>query len=61
MASEEKVTWTVERFNDPKYSRPRYRVRSDKRVNWQINGFTHASMKFKRDAIRYADSLNKGN
>lgn len=50
--------FTAERFNDPKYSRPRYRLRSDVRLGWCNDGFTHGSYKLKRDAEKRAAELN---
>jgi hypothetical protein len=49
---------TVERFDDPRYSRPRYRLRYPMRVDYLRDGYTCCSYKFKRDAQRRADELN---
>lgn len=52
---------TVERFNDPRYSRPRYRLVYRTRQSWLSNGFTQGSYKLKRDAEFRADELNMSN
>lgn len=51
---------TAERFCDPRYTRPRYRLRYATRQTWLADGFTCGSYKFKRDAQARADVLNKG-
>ena len=51
---------TVERFHDPNYTRPRYRLRYPTRQTWLKDGFTCGSYKFKRDAQARTDALNKG-
>lgn len=49
---------TAERFTDPRYSRPRYRLRYDTRQSWLRNGHTCGSYKYKRDAVAHAAALN---
>ena len=49
---------TAERFDDPRYSRPRYRLRYSMRCSSRHDGYTCCSYKFKRDAQRRADELN---
>lgn len=51
-------TYTVERFDDPNYSRPRYRLRSSVRMAQYRDGYTHGSWKLKRDAETRANELN---
>lgn len=58
-----KVIFTPERFNDPRYSRPRYRLRSNVKLAWQLGsgGFSHGSYKFKRDpSARLIGAFNEG-
>lgn len=50
----------VERFYDPNYSRPRYRLRHSVRKTYLRDGFTEGSYKLKRDAQMQADSTNYG-
>lgn len=54
------MTVSVERFNDPNYSRPRYRLRYSERQTWLKNGYTCESHKLKRTAEFRADELNMG-
>ena len=49
---------TVERFHDPRYSRPRYRLRYSDRQTWLIDGFTRGSFKLKRHAEAVAANEN---
>ncbi len=49
---------SVERFNDPRYSRPRYRLRYSERQTWLIDGYTRGSFKTKRHAQNVADIEN---
>lgn len=55
------VTWrnvTAERFDDPRYSRPRYRLRYDTQQSYLRNSYTCGSYKYKRDAVAHAAALN---
>lgn len=51
---------SVERFIDPRYSRPRYRLRHTERQLHLADGYTCGSYKLKRDAQVQADSINYG-
>lgn len=48
---------TVERFNDPRYARPRYRLRYSERQVWLKDGHTCGSYRHKRDALNRAVEL----
>lgn len=50
----------VERFHDPRYARPRYRLRHDSRQMCLRDGYTQGSYRLKRDAELRADELNMG-
>lgn len=51
---------SVERFNDPNYARPRYRLRHVERQSYLADGYTCGNYKLKRDAQAAADERNYG-
>ena len=52
------VKVSVERFNDPRYSRPRYRLRYSERQTWLMDGFTRGSFRLKSHAQAIAANEN---
>lgn len=54
------ISVSVERFNDPNYARPRYRLRHVERQSYLADGYTCGNYKLKRDAQIAADERNYG-